>query len=225
MRRVNGFIFCLVILTLICSAARAENVKILLLMSNNYGANHYLDRDNFEEFGWDVTTAGLSQTVSPCPLYAGPLGCPPIIVDFHVLEITDITQYDVLALMPVSWRAGNPHSDLLGSPETLDLIAEAVDSGLVVYAHCSGPIVLAAAGVLEGVNITGRPEYQAEYLAGGANYLGSNVLPVIDGNIVTSTRGMYYHEANCQAIATALENNQIRNIQDDDKETGDEEEK
>jgi putative intracellular protease/amidase len=225
MRTVKGIIFCVVFLIISFCTARAENIKILLLMSHNYGANFYLNRDNFEEFGWDVTITGLTQSIAPCPAYAGPLGCPPIPVDIHVLEVTDISEYDILALMPASHFSGNPHADLLASPETLSLIAEAADSGLIIYAHCAGPRVLAAAGVLDGVHITGRPEYQAEYLAGGAIYLGSNILPVIDGNIVTSTRGLYYHEENCQAIATALENSRVESQLDEEDETGEEEEK
>jgi putative intracellular protease/amidase len=206
MRIFKAVLICLFFTILTASMTKAENIKVLLIISNNYGANYYLKYDDFEQFGWEVTTAGVTRTVNPCPLYAGPLGCPIITVDTLISEITDISQFDVLALAPASWRAGNPHGDLLASQEALDLIVAAVDSGLVIYAHCAGPRVLAAADVLQGVNITGRPEYQSEYTAAGAIYLGNSIPPVIDGNIVTSTRGLYFHEQNCEAVATALEN-------------------
>ncbi len=205
MKKFLSVFLCIALIAIGFSSAPAENVNALLLLAQNYGANYFLDLDNFEQFGWDITRAGVAQVIQPCPSYAGNYGARPITVDILVSDIEDISEYDVLAIMPSTMYAGNPFNDLLNSPEALSLISSAVDAGLVVYAHCAGPRVLAAADVLDGIEMTGKSQFQAEYEAAGATFLGEGIPPVIDGNIVTSTRGMYFHVQICEAIATALE--------------------
>ncbi len=59
--------------------------------------------------------------------------------------------------------------------------------------------------------MVGAPRFVEEYEKAGAIYIGNEQNdhpPVIDGNIVTGTRGQYYNLANCQAIATVVENRQ-----------------
>ncbi len=183
----------------------AADVQALAIVPGAYGANLYLNLDDFENFGWQVTLAGTTAMVQPCPAYGGPLGCPVLPVDLLITEIADVTAYDVVAIMPASQWVAEPYGDLLNSPQALQLLVDAVESGVVVYAPCAGVRVLAAADVLEGVDVNGHANFQAEYEAAGANYLGSGILPVIDGNIVTATRGLYFHENACEAVAIALE--------------------
>ena len=197
------YLFCFYILV---SSVFASKVEVLILMPHNYGANTYLDNDNFEQFGWNVTTAGVTRNVQPCTAYAGPLGCPTVKVDYLVSEITDITKFDCLVIMHATrWSATLPYTDVINSQAAIALVKTAVDSGVVVAAFCSGVRVLAAADVLDGKTITGHPQFQSEYIAAGANYLGTNLPPVIDGNIVTCVRGQSYNIKNCEAIATAIE--------------------
>jgi protease I len=208
MKPVTVIAVILVVLsTVLPPAAAAEDVEALLLLSNNYGANLHLNRDNMKKHGWNITLAGINQTITPCPLYAGPLGCPVLTVDILVSEIQDISEYDVLAIMPVSWRSGNPHNDLLNNQEALDLVKAASDSGLVIFATCAGPRVLAAADVLNGVRMQGRVEYRSEYEAAGAIYVGQELYPITDGKIITASRGDYYQRENFNAILAALVDN------------------
>ena len=133
--------------------ARSGEVNVLLLLCNNLGSNTNLISDVMELYGWQLTTVGVTPSVTPCA-YGG-----AVTVDLLVTEITDLTAYDCLAIMPATAWAGNSHSQLLASPEALALVADAVDEGLLVAAFCGGTRVLAAADVINGVQVVGHPLY------------------------------------------------------------------
>ncbi len=197
-------------LVMFVSTTPVEAVEALLLLGRNYGANYYLATDKFDEFGWNSTVAGLTETIQPCPIYAGPLGCPPITADILFTDLSDFSSYDCLVIMSSSHAAGNPCGDILANEAALDLVAQALNEGLVVAAWCTGVRVLAAADIIDGLQVTGNPNYQAEYEAAGAIYLGSGTPPVTDERIVTCTRGQYYNIQNCEAVAAAVENSERR---------------
>lgn len=201
----RGTLLLLCIGSILAPTVHAQEVDALVIVPNYYGANLNFNLDNLQNFGWNITTAGVSASARPCPSYGGPRGCPILTLDMIVSDIGEITDYDVVAIMPGSMWVSSPYGDLLASQTVLDLIADAVDQDLVVFAPCGSVRVLAAADVLDGVTVTGHTRFQAEYLAAGATFLGGNLAPVIDGKIVTATRGMYFHETNCEAIAVALE--------------------
>jgi putative intracellular protease/amidase len=190
---------------------RQNGVHALLIVPDQYGANYFLMKDNFEWFGWQVTTTGVDTFSQPCAVFAEPHGCKNIKVDVTISDITDISAYDVVAIMPSSQFSGGnePYHDLLDDEGTLGLIRSAVDEGLVVYAPCTGVRVLSTAGVIDGINVTGKGSYEREYLEAGAIYLGEPHPPVIDQNIVTSVRNLYYHVQTGEAWTTSLENLEI----------------
>lgn len=191
--------------------AVAQDVRALILLPRHYGANSILTLHDLAAAGWHTTLLGVTDVVTPCPAFGGPLGCPPIAVDLHPADLTGLDSWDVLAIMPASQGAPDePYADLLADTASLDLVRRAVAQGLVVYAPCAGVRVLAAAGVLDGVRVTGHQRYADEYLAAGAIYLGAGIPPVVDGTIVTATRGLYFHQANSDAIAVALERRQVQ---------------
>lgn len=198
---ISGFIF----ISLMNLSAQNQ-IKVLVILPEYYGANYYLNMDNFERFGWNITTAGLTKNVRPCTSYAGPLGCPIVTVDLLISEITDVTSYDCITIMSATaWSATPPCNGLINDQSTLNLIKTATDSGLVVAATCSGVRVLAAAGVIEGKEVTGSPKYNYEYIAANATFVGRNHYPVIDGNIVTTAAGDFFNLQNCDAIARAID--------------------
>jgi len=184
-----------------------SNINILAIIPDRYGANTYFNLDNMELFGWTVTLAGLTDIVQPCAWAQSALGISEITVDVLIDDIDDISEYDVLAIMPSFWRSGDAYGDLLDSRKTLNLIRDAKEAGIVIWATCAGVRVLAAADVLDGVQVTGRVQFRNEYDAAGAIYIGENVPPVIDQNIITSMRGQYWNKENIEAIATVLEQN------------------
>ena len=172
-------------------------IEALLLVCNAYGANYNLVRDVMELYGWNLTTTGVTASVAPC-FYGG-----PIIVDALVSEITDVSQYDALVVMPAKSTFG--HQQLIDSPEALTLVGNAAAQGVLVVAFCSGTRVLAAADVIDGVSVTGHPDYLQDYLNAGAVWAGDDVPPHLDGNILTTRRGQYYSPQVCDVMRTAID--------------------
>jgi putative intracellular protease/amidase len=142
----------------------------------------------------------VNPTVGTC-FYGGPLT-----VDTLVGDITDVSPYDCLFIMPSRDAvSGGSHIQLLESPEALDLVGQAADGGLLVVSFCGGTRVLAAADVIDGVTVTGAPAYVSEYTAAGGIWAGDEVPPVLDGNILTTRRGQYYSHRVCEIMRTALD--------------------
>jgi putative intracellular protease/amidase len=169
-------------------------IRILMMMGDRVGGYHYFTRDVWEQYGWNLTTAGLAPTLTPCTLGV------PFNVDTLITEITDLSGYDCLAIMQtVAWD-GNSHSDLLASPEALALVQQAVSESLLVVASCGAVRVLAAADVIDGLTVTGYAAYSQEYIDAGAIWAGDLVPPILDGNILTSAHGRYY----CHQIAETM---------------------
>jgi putative intracellular protease/amidase len=225
MSKKGGFLYsgilalCVVFLSSVgCQDKKVEgeafgkkDIHALLLVGKNYGLNYFLMRDAMDGFGWRVTQTGVMDSITACPPVAQQLGIHPVVPDISLVELDDIDDYDCLVIPPA---AGNynpvPDSfgDLLGSPEALGLVKRAAEMGMPVFAICSGSRVLAAADVVRGKKMVGSPRFLEEYTEAGAFYAGNennDSPPVIDGNIVTGTRGQYYNVANCQAIASLVE--------------------
>jgi putative intracellular protease/amidase len=182
------------VLLLVISLPRPESaprsgpgeVRILMVFGDRVGGYHYFTSDAWEQRGWRLTSAGLQPTLNPCSLGV------PFNVDTLITEITDLSNYDCLAIMQsLAWN-GTSHDDLLASPEALALVQQAVADSLLVVASCGGVRVLAAAGVINGVTVTGHANYSQEYIDAGAIWVGDGVPPVLDGKILTSSAGRYY---------------------------------
>ena len=50
-------------------------LRVLMLMSNMYGANYFMVCDAMELLGWDLTTVGVAPTVYPCATRPRMLPC------------------------------------------------------------------------------------------------------------------------------------------------------
>jgi len=178
--------------------------RLLLLVCNLWGANYNLIRDVMELQGWTIRVAGVTDTVTACP-WSAQLGSTPMPVDLKVDELSDLSGYDALMVMPASSGSGDSHRQLLDSPEALALVSRAVEEGLLVGAFCGGVRVLAAADVIQGRRVTGHTSYLQEYLDAGAIWAGQPVPPVVDGNILTCTRGQYYSRQVVERMAVAID--------------------
>lgn len=169
-------------------------IKILFVMDEDYGYCYGPIRAVFERFGWDITTTALTETLTSCD-YADNV---QLDVDIVLTEISDVTEYDIVTIMP-----GSSHDALRTNETALDLIRDAVSANLIVTAWCRAVRVLAVADVIDGKNVTGNVDYQAEYEAAGATFFESSP-PITDGNIITSVRSTFYREETCNAIAAAV---------------------
>jgi len=174
-------------------ALNTSDIDILLLMDNDYGANCDMIITKFEQFKWNVTIAGPSETILGCDF----TGNAPFDTDLLVTEV-NIELYDCLCIMP-----GETYAYLYENSLVNAMITNALSDNLIVAAWCRAVRILADADVISGKNVTGHADYQAEYEAAGATF---NLLspPIIDGNIVTSVRSNFYQTEMCLAIATAL---------------------
>ena len=202
-RKMKPPIFIAIVTLLAAFQLNAEDFDILLVIPELYGANYNFNSDHFQSMGFRITTAGTADTMSACNS-----GLPPLAVDTLIGQITDVTQFDAVAIMSSRWiYITNPYSDLINSPEALALVQSAVDNSIPLWSTCAGPLVLAAADVLQGVTIQGRAgpdsSFMYTYQAAGANYIGWGLLPVIDGPVITTSRGQYYQRENCQAVVSA----------------------
>jgi len=203
---VKRLVPLLLIFLLAASVVHAyEPTKVLMFYPRHFGANSCLIRDKFEEFGWHISTLGVTRIVQPCQGFASIFGMPAITVDYLPSEIDDISEFDCLAIVSSERSQPSPCSDITGSQDALNLIANAVNEGLAVGVFCISVRALAAADVLEGVNVQGPPEVQAEVVAAGGIYVGTQLPPVISGNIISCTRGQYFNVQNCEAFARVLD--------------------
>lgn len=177
----------------------SDQVKVLVLMSNLKGAYFSYLRDQMELYGWDMVFVGVTPTVSQCTWGL------PFDVDTLVSEIADVSPFDCLLLGQSQAYAGHAYEQLLASPEALDLVRHAVQDSLLVVSVCAGTRVLAAADLIAGKRVTGYAQYSQEYLDAGAVYLGDNLPPVLDGNILTCSKGHYYSHQIAEAMRAAVD--------------------
>ena len=183
------------------SAERTGPYRILILVSAPAGINYNLIRDALELEGWEVTVTGLTETVNQCAYAPG----GPIPVDVLIPDVADVTAYDVLFISTSRSWAPDPYRDILDSPDAMALVTTAAQNNMLVAALCAGVRVLAAADVIHGVQVTGKTEFEDEYIAAGAVFLGEGVPPVLDGNILTSVRNQLNRTRLPQLMAAAVD--------------------
>lgn len=183
------------------------NIKVLLILPANMGANFNYNIDILEEFGFEITTAGIDSIVSPCP-WGTSLGLEDFRPDTLISEIQSVEGFDALAIMPSSWQAVSPaqaYLDLMNDTHCIHLIYQAAQLNKVIWATCAGSRVLAAANIINGIHVQGKASFKAEIIAAGGIYMADTSLPIIENNIVTCAKDMWYCYPNTEALVTALE--------------------
>jgi protease I len=105
-------------------------------------------------------------------------GRASIDVDLTFGEV-DLSVYDAMVI-----PGGRAPANLRKHPEVVELVKQFYLSGKTVAAICHGPQLLAAAGLLEGRNITGYYKIKDEMIAAGVNWHDRPV--VIEDNLITS---------------------------------------
>ena len=198
------------------NGARKDGVRVLFLMPRNIGANNFLIRDVFEEYGWHVTRTAVLDTIPPCGFWGRHPSSLPLLPEVALSEVGNVAEYDVLFIATSpgqAWQVPDSYKDILESPEALGLVKSAVNEGLAVFAMCAGVRVLAAADVIADKRVVGAPRFQDEFRSAGAVWVGNERNdngPLISDNIITGARGQTYNVAIGQAIATVVEGKQTR---------------
>ncbi|MFH1214351.1 MAG: DJ-1/PfpI family protein [Candidatus Neomarinimicrobiota bacterium] len=186
-----------------------KGIDVLALMSPNVGAGFWMNRDYFEQFGWNVTLTGVADTLPVCPYYRDVHQVPPLVPDLKFPEIVDLNSWNALAIMPASsYQAIEPFQEIINDGSALALVKQAVTRGMPVSAICAGGRLLAAADVIRGKKVLGQPKFKSEYINAGAIFMGNDQPPISDGNLLTAVRDQYYSYSNCQALGGLIENRQ-----------------
>ena len=185
--------------------AQSTCVSVLLITDEGAGANYDIRdaspsiQSQLDAFGWDITIAAPAETSARCGFATG-AGLAAIKSDTVLADLTDLTNYDIVCLLPNQTGMAS----LTRDTTVLTLLNGAAESGVIVAAWCKSVRVLAAAGLLKGLEVVGHADYRDEYTAAGATYLGNDHPPVTQGNIVTAVRSRYYRTAMCQAMKKAV---------------------
>lgn len=183
----------------------SDGVSVLLLLCEPYGANTNLWFNSFEKAGWDVTIAGLKQTIAPC----SPV-CDAVEVGVTLDRLTSLDAFDTLVVSTTPGTFRNvafPAEDLRTSPLALDWVRRADAEGLTLFAGCSGLLVLGDSGILTGRTVVYHPDLARECQSYGATCKqgGTSQLPFIDRNLVTGTNGRYFAQEIAETISWTLD--------------------
>ncbi len=159
-----------------------NDVTILVLLDFNFGANYLPILSQFEEFGWTVETAAPAATITGCEYNSAEFQA-----DYLFSEISDATTYDCINILP-----GSSHDNLMANQDSiLNKIKTASNAGVIISAWCRAVRVMAAADVIDGLNVTGHSDYASEYIAAGGDFYSASP-PIISGNIVTVSATQFY---------------------------------
>ena len=62
-----------------------ENPKVLVIVPRYVGLNYYFQLDTFSQYGWDITLAGVTDSVQICPPVAQQTPLKPIKTDVIIV--------------------------------------------------------------------------------------------------------------------------------------------
>ncbi|MDD3717684.1 MAG: DJ-1/PfpI/YhbO family deglycase/protease [Actinomycetota bacterium] len=97
----------------------------------------------------------------------------------HVFADLDATAFDAMVV-----PGGRSPAYLREFKEARDFVASFAATGKPLAAICHGGQLLAAAGLVEGLTMTGYPKIREEMLEAGADFVDREV--VVDRNVITS---------------------------------------
>lgn len=188
--------------------ADTSDPQILLFAPRQYGTNYNIDdatlsiRDQMERFGWDLTVIGNGTSVNPCPVGASVYGNVPFDLDKNYRDvIANIKKYDCLTLLPTTGE----YEEVVDDPEFIDFIQLVHDSDLVIACWCRAITVLAAADLLQGVKVATDSDFEQLVIDAGGIYMGDNIPPIVQGNLITSVRSSFYRTEMCETTKTMVD--------------------
>ncbi|MFX1253838.1 MAG: DJ-1/PfpI family protein [Promethearchaeota archaeon] len=162
-------------------ARSVEDIKILALIDHGFGDNYFTIKNQLEDWGCNVTTAGVATVVQSCP-NKDP---NPVTSDILIAEVDQavLAEFDCIFI-----PAGGHWNTLAYNMEALDLIATAYEEGLAIATLCIGSMVLANAhNIVDGVKVTNYHLSSTNMEAAGG--ILTNARVVTDQHIITGGSG------------------------------------
>lgn len=160
------------------------DVKVLMLISDNFGWNYFDAKEILESWGANVTTLSnsLDTNVSAC------VNRPHnwTIADLLLKNVQDdiANQFDVLFI-----PAGAQWQSLIVSTRVRNFISHAYDLGLIIASVCIGNRVLSEANeIVNGSNVASYPNANSYMFAAGATIRYGNDV-VSDNRFITGGAG------------------------------------
>lgn len=180
-------------------------LHVLFVLSDPYAANVGVWSTYFDRLGYDLTFAGVAETIAAYD----PAGAP-IVVDCRMDEIADLTGFDaiVLATQPVDpGLIAVVGRDLRTSPRTLELLKEADTEGLAMYVGASAFGLMLDAGLVAGRTVLCHSALLPACRDAGGNCAASRSTdaPLRDGNLVTGTSWFAFPVELVEAVGLALD--------------------
>ncbi len=186
-----------------------NNPKMLSLIPKHVGLNTYLNSDDFELYGWDVIDAGLELDVPFCPGAIYAYGANDILrIDTTLDKIPGVDFFDAIAIMPASWRVTkDPFRDFMESKTVEKILKDAEKNKTPIITICAGVRVLAHYDMIKGKKVIAKKneKLKKEYKAAGAILIEDDHPAVVDGNIITGSRDLYYHYQNTDVLTEIVE--------------------
>jgi protease I len=166
---------------------RLENSKIAILIADGYHEHEFwFPYYRFREEGAEVLVAGTATGTVYGEGRHGKDGLPAEVT--HTADQIDPATIDVLYLpggifAPLKLRAHEP---------TLNLVREAMASGVIVAAICHAQWILVSADVLKGRRLTCPPDMSVDVRNAGGIYIEEKC--VRDDNLITAVYFAYLPE-------------------------------
>lgn len=177
MKNISYLLYLLVIVVVLtnCSEKRnSGNINVAVLLTEGFhGEETYIPIGYLINKGINVTVIGPKKgTVQSWDkVYS-------IEIEKALGDIS-IDDFDMLII-----PGGSSPAKMREIPEVVDFTINFYNTGKTVASICHGPQLLAATGILNGVNATGVSDIQEELEAAGAFYINEAV--VVDNNLITS---------------------------------------
>ncbi|MHA1933968.1 MAG: DJ-1/PfpI family protein [Candidatus Thorarchaeota archaeon] len=163
---------------------QAEEVNVIIIVSNGFGWSYFTAKDCFESWGATVTTVAHSVFLEVPSCYnrdPRPITADILLSDFN---ISRISEYDCLFI-----PSGGTWVAMSGSQTVLDFISAGYDAGLVVSTVCIGNVVVGRANeIVAESKVASYPQSNSIMRDAGAVVVsGAGV--VSDNRIVTGGTG------------------------------------
>lgn len=174
---IRKLLYLLGIITIITGCTGNTEKKTtnaaILLTHGFHGEETYIPMGYLINKGVDITVIGpeTGRVQSWDKIYS-------IGIDKAIGEVS-LDDFDVLII-----PGGSSPARMKDVPEAVNFTIDFYNSGKTVASICHGPQLLAATGILNGVNATGVSDIQEELEAAGANYINEAV--VTHNNLITS---------------------------------------